>query len=98
MRRGIRPKRRDVFFGISHSRSNLGPKKESRMKMQFLTIAAALAGVFAAQSAFAFQKELPTSYTNPTSSHKHHKKHHMKKKSKAQNTAVPTAEGAVALS
>jgi hypothetical protein len=98
MRSGIRPKRRDVFFGISHNRSNLDPKKESRMRMQFLTIAAALVGVFAAQSAFAFQKELPKSYTNPTSSHKHHKKHHMKKKTKAQNTAVPAVEGAAALS
>jgi hypothetical protein len=33
------------------------------MRMQFLTIAAALASVFAAQSVFAFQKELPRSYT-----------------------------------
>jgi hypothetical protein len=63
------------------------------MRMQFLTIAAALASVFAAQSVFAFQKELPSSYT--PKSHKHHKKHHMKK---TANTASPTAKGAAALS
>jgi hypothetical protein len=69
------------------------------MRMQFITIAAALTSVFAAQSVFAFQKELPASYTNPTSSHKHHKKQHTKKKkTKAENTAAPAAKGAAALS
>lgn len=67
------------------------------MRMQFLTIAAVLASLFAAQSVSAFQKELPPSYTNPTPSHKHHKKHHMKK-TKAQDMATPTAKGAAALS
>jgi hypothetical protein len=71
------------------------------MRMQFLTIAAALASVFAAQSVFAFQKELPPSYSKPTAGsykhHKHHMKHHMKK-TKAENTAAPAANGAAALS
>lgn len=66
------------------------------MRTQLITIAAALASMFAAQSVFAFQKELPTSYTNPPTSHKHHKKHHMKK-TKAENMAAPAAEGAAAL-
>jgi hypothetical protein len=65
------------------------------MRMRFLTIAAALASVFAAQSVFA-QKEFPPGYSK-TTSHKHHKKHHMKK-TKAENTVAPTAKTAPALS
>ena len=68
------------------------------MRMQYLSIAAALASVFAVQSVYAFQEGLPPSPRQTTKSHKHHKKHHMKKKTKAENTAVPAAKGVAALS
>lgn len=68
------------------------------MRMQFPTIAAALASVFATQSMFAFQEGLPpTPWHSTTKSHKHHKKHNVKK-TKAGNTAAPEAKGAAALS
>lgn len=76
----------------------MDPRKKNQMRMQFLTIAAALASVFATQSVFAFQEGLPPSYwQSTTKSHKHHKKHHVKK-TKAANTAAPEAKGAAALS
>jgi hypothetical protein len=69
--------------------SQFGPKKEKQMRMRFLTIAVALASMFAAQQAVA-----KSSSKTAAASKKHHKKH-MKK---TASTAAPAGKAALAIS
>jgi hypothetical protein len=61
------------------------------MRMRFLTIAVALASVFAGQQGVA------KSSSKPAATSKKHKKKHMKKTA-AASTAAPTAKAAPAIS
>jgi hypothetical protein len=78
-------RKRAGILGISHNKPNLARKKgETKMRMRFLTIAVALASVFAAQQAVAKS----SSKTSATSKKKHHKKH--MKKTAATSAAART--------
>ena len=84
-------RKRAGILGISHNKPNLARKKgETKMRMRFLTIAVALASVFAAQQAVAKSSTKKTA----AASKKHHNKH--AKKAGAASGMAPTAKTAPA--